>query len=189
MSAALGSNANTAGKINVNEIKLTSATPIATCLSNICRAQIPGVYAFAHDHARVVPQFPSDLPAANINRIDLCGAALQKAISEAAGRGSHIQAGFAFHRHLEMLEGGLQLETATSDILIGTLDFYGSVPRNQKTRLVGLLTGDDYPPRHDGSLRLFAGFAKAFHHQKLIDPRFTGHPSNIKNPVHLENPV
>ena len=30
MSAALGSNANTAGKINVNEIKLTSATQIST---------------------------------------------------------------------------------------------------------------------------------------------------------------
>ena len=127
MSAALGSNANTAGKINVNEIKLTSATQISTCLSNIGSPQIPGVYAFANDDARVVPQLPVKLPASDINRINFCCAALQKAIGEAASRGSHIEAGLAFHRHLEMLEGGLQLETATSDILFRTLDFYGSL--------------------------------------------------------------
>src|SRR4029453_6858931 len=107
---------------------------------------------------------PVDLPAPDIDGINFCGAALQKAIGEAAGRGSHIQAALASHRHLEVLKGGPQLETAPSDVLFRTLDFDGSLGKNQETRLVCPLAGDGDPTRHDGSLRPLAGFSKTFSH-------------------------
>ena len=97
MSAAFGSNANTAGKINVNEIKLTSATQISSRLSISVSSQIPRVYTFANDHSRIIPQFPGELTASHVNRMNLCRCRAEQAVGEAAGRGSISRQVFAFH--------------------------------------------------------------------------------------------
>ena len=79
-------------------------------------AERAGVNLFHDNDARIIAQFPGELAATDIDRVDLGGAMLQEAIGESAGRGSKIERDVVLYVDSEFFEGVLQLESAAADI-------------------------------------------------------------------------
>ena len=51
-------------------------------LRNVFAAEIAGVQFLTNDHARIVPDFPGQLPMAHVYRVNFCRASLEQAIGE-----------------------------------------------------------------------------------------------------------
>ena len=73
------------------------------------------VGAFHEADAGIVTELHGDLAEAGIDGGDVGGAALQKAVREAAGRCADVEAGAAGDVDLPVIESGGKLEAATAD--------------------------------------------------------------------------
>ena len=79
-----------------------------------------GIELFHHDDARIVAEFPGELPVTDIDRIDLRRAMLEQAIGESAGRGSEIEGDFVLCVDGEFFQGVFEFESAAADIPLPT---------------------------------------------------------------------
>ena len=110
--ACPAASAKGAGSTVARPIKLASQV-IESIGSGICGArQIAGVDALMDDDARVLAQFPGELAAPDIDRVDPRGAARQQHIGKAAGRGADIERDSAGRIDREMVERVRELEAA-----------------------------------------------------------------------------
>lgn len=78
-------------------------------------AQVAQVRPLEHGHARVDAHALRDLPVADVDADDVRGAALEEAVSEAAGREARVEAAAAGRVDGEGVERGLELEAAAAD--------------------------------------------------------------------------
>jgi hypothetical protein len=136
--------------------------------------QIAGVDAFVNDHARIVAQLPIQLAVTDIDGVHAGGSALQQAIGEAAGGGSHVQADATAHVDREMIQRAGQLEPAAADVgqRLGDLD--SAIFGEGVTGLVGPLAIDSNAAGEDQSSRLLARIGEAPLHQDLIQTSLHG---------------
>ena len=80
------------------------------------RLEVAHVGAVEHDDARVGLQLPGELAVADVDGVDLGRAALEQAVGEAAGAGTHVDCDQAADVQRKVVEGGGQLETAAADV-------------------------------------------------------------------------
>ncbi len=70
--------------------------------------------AFHNDDPRVLPYLPGHLPIPNVNGVDLCGAVLEQAVGEPAGRGAYVNRDTARGSAWESLECGFEFFPAST---------------------------------------------------------------------------
>ena len=115
------------------------------------------VEVFAHDDARIVADFPGELPVADVDRVDLCRAALQQAIGEAAGARRRCRARW------RRPDRSAKWSSAPSSLRPPRPTYFGGAATESSasgaTRIEDLLQNAvaerDFAG-HDGALRLFA---------------------------------
>ncbi len=138
--------------------------------------QIPRVYPFMHDDPRVLPQFPGELSAPDIDRVHKRRAPCQQHIGKAPGRGADIERDKPGRIEREMVERLHELEAAARHPRVvatgdGQLGIFGKA----HARLV------DAPPRRrdepgeDQRLCLGAALGKALLDKQLIGPALRSH--------------
>ena len=118
-----------------SEMKLTSIDRQLRLEGQRGRAQLARVDALERRHPLVLAQRPVELSAADVDRGDPGGAALEQAVGEAAGRGADVEAVEAADVDPEGVEGGVELEPAAGDESAALLDLDPLVGGDQLPRL------------------------------------------------------
>ena len=96
-------------------MKLASQTMSEGASGSCVAGQMAGIQTLAQNNARILAQLPGELAAADIDRIDLGGAAGEQDIGEAAGGGADIEADPARGIDPEMIERMGELQPAARD--------------------------------------------------------------------------
>src|SRR6478672_1989737 len=102
---------------------------------NIRLAEKSRVELFPYDHARIAPDFPGQLPMANIDRVNLSRAFLEQTIGEPSSRSADIQRRNPVRRNRKMPERPLEFQSTAAHISRASvhrercvrLDFGGSL--------------------------------------------------------------
>jgi hypothetical protein len=84
----------------------------------IGRLQVSGIEMLDDEDPRIVAQRPIDLPMANVERDDVCGASFEKDVREAPGGGTDVERLATFNGDVERVEGVRQLHAAATDIRV-----------------------------------------------------------------------
>lgn len=84
-------------------------------LADVFWAHVAGI-ALDSVHAWVSEQLPIELIDGHVDGVDSCGAVLQEAIGETAGRAAYIEADFSGGRDLEIVERAFELQTRAAGI-------------------------------------------------------------------------
>jgi len=114
---------------------------IALLVELLCR-QTPEIGAFAQHHPLIRAQTPGRLPIAHVDAIHPAGPVLEKAIGEATGGNSTIQADPVRHRDRERLQSTQQFLPAPRDETRWLLNPQFRGFRNLLPRLLQALTMD-----------------------------------------------
>ena len=159
-----------AGISSVAEMKLASQTARSNVSGKSSGCEIARVNAFAHHHARIVPQFPIELAVADVDGPHARRAALQQAIGESAGGAPDIEANSAGDIDAEMIERRRQLvrrrgsRRACAAVTLTWLSL-----GTRSAGLVALLAVDEYVAGENQRARLFAGIGQPALDQELVD--------------------
>jgi hypothetical protein len=128
-----------------------------------------GIGFFHDDHARVLPQFPCELPLPYIHGEDPGGPVLQQAVREAAGGRAQIERDQPGHVESKMDQGVFQLVPAAADV------FFPGIEGERVggfDRVAGLACGlkvDADLAGEDKAFGLFAAFTKAAFNQGMVE--------------------
>ena len=139
------------------------------CNEEFARREQPRVGALAEGDASIVAELLGNLAVAGIDGHNTGGSGLQHAVGEAAGRGSHIDAGESVQRDAPMGERALQLETAAADVpQVGAEQADGGGRRDGGAGFVDALLVDQNPARENERLSAFAGGGMTQIDQQLV---------------------
>ena len=151
-------------------------------LGNVGAREVAGVQMFAHDHARIVADFPGELAVADVDRVNLRRAALQEAIGEAAGGRADVERGHAGGIDREMIERAFEFQSAAADIFRRRGDDEFGVGRDFDGGFVQDAIAEADFAGHDGALRLLAAREMPLLDQDNIEARlFCHHPRSSRS--------
>ncbi len=97
-------------------MKLTSQVTTSGTLADLAESEIARVGVLMQNNAIIRAQFPIDLSGAGIHRVGPQRPMLQKAIDEAAGGSSHVEADAPGNRDIKVLERSFEFDAASADI-------------------------------------------------------------------------
>jgi hypothetical protein len=124
---------------------------------------------FFHDnHPAILPEFPGELPPADVHGKNPCGSVLQKAISESAGGCAQIKRGHSGDIQMKMVEGVFQLVAAAADVFITGIKGKLVIGLDGIAGFAGALGVDADLSGENGAFGALAAFAKAAFNQGLI---------------------
>ena len=109
-------NASAAGRTNLSEMKLTSTTTKSGARVEAGRGERADVGFLQRNDLGALAQRFMQLPASDIDRVDVPGAALQQHLRESAGGGADIEANAAARIEAEMIERRRELHPAARDV-------------------------------------------------------------------------
>ena len=139
-------------------------------LRHLFAAELAGVYAFEHDDARIVAEFPGELAAPHVHGIDLGGAALEQHVGEAARRGADVEADHALGIDGETIEAVGELQAAARRVRMRlALDLERRVVGNGRARLLQAPRSGKDAAGHDEGLGLGARLRQAALDEELIE--------------------
>jgi hypothetical protein len=123
---------------------------------------------FHDDHPAILPEFPGELPPADVHGKNFFGAVLQQAISESAGGGAQVESGDSSGLQMKMVEGVFQFVAAAADVFVAGLEDKLVIRLDGIAGFAGGLGVDADLSGEDGAFGAFATFAKAAFNQGLI---------------------
>lgn len=122
---------------------------------DVFRCKVSDIRPFNDDDARILAQFPRELPVAHVDRIHTRSAVLKQAIGEAAGRGARVDRDHAVDIDLELVESRFELKSASADITRLLADVERDIFRKAKAGFVeDLAVYSEYTSGKDQALRL-----------------------------------
>src|SRR5207248_9746534 len=100
---------------------------------------------------------PGQLAIADLDGVHECGSALEQAISEAAGGGATVERHAPCHGHAEVIERGLQLVAAPTDVAMPPAHTQRGITRYEGARLINAPAVDQHLAGHDPAPRFILG--------------------------------
>jgi hypothetical protein len=140
---------------------------------------VSDVQAIHYDNARIIPQFPRELPVPYINRVDARRAALKQTIGKTARRRADVSADSVARINRERVERIFEFQSATTDVLERRADRNRRIFRNERARFADNLVVDAHIAREDQRLRALSRLCQfAFNKQNV--QAFLYHATKIK---------
>jgi len=137
------------------------------------RGEESGVGALDKSNTRVVAKLHGDLAESGVDRGYVRGAALQKAVGEAARGCADIEAGSACDVDFPVVESGLEFETAAADIgHVVAEEANGGIGCDGGAGFVDFLFVDEYAAGEDEGTGALATLDEASVNEKNIDAGF-----------------
>ena len=132
-----------------------------------------GVGALDEVNAGIIAELHGDLSEASVDGGDVCGATLQKAVSESTGGSADVEAGSAGDVDLPVIEGGLEFEaTATDEGHVFAEKADGGVGGDGGAGFVDFLLVDEDAAGKDEGAGAFAALDEASFDEEEIDAGF-----------------
>ena len=179
--AGFAAKASAGGSTSLSEMKLTSQTTRSGGGSRSGRGKGADIGLLQRHDFRPRAQAVVQLPAADIDRVDLGRAAFEQHLREAAGRGADIEADAAFRIEAEMVERRRQFHAAARDIRMRRARFDLGVGCDFLRRLGDELAVGAHQAGLDRGLRLGAAVEQSALDQQSIDAFFVGgHGAGLK---------
>ncbi|MCS1407743.1 MAG: hypothetical protein M2R45_00903 [Verrucomicrobia subdivision 3 bacterium] len=135
---------------------------------------MPGVGLIHDHHAGILSKFPSHLPFANVDGIDLGSAVLKQTISETSGRSAEVDSSCSVNANSKMLDRLFEFVSTTTDVLVGLDQFDVVSILNHVTWFICPLPIDADNAGQHGTLCLLSTFAEFFFRQVLIEASLHG---------------
>ena len=124
---------------------------------------------FFHDnHPAVLPEFPGELPPADVHGKNPCGAVLQQAIGKSAGGRAEVERGYSDDIQMKMVQGLFQFVAAAADVFIAGIEGKTVIGLDGIAGFAGGLGVDADLTGEDGAFGAFAAFTKAAFNQGLV---------------------
>ena len=133
------------------------------------RCQVAGVGLLHDDDAGVVPEFPGELPPANVHGKNFHRAVLQQTIGESAGGRAQVERGEAGDIQMKMVQSMFQFVAAAADVFFAHVQGELVIGFDGVTRFVDGLGVDADLAGKNGAFGAFAAFAKAAFNQGLVE--------------------
>src|SRR5665213_694447 len=130
------------------------------------------VESLANRHSRIVAQFPVELPAAHIDRIDLRSPRPQQTIRKTAGRSAEVRAYEARGGNRKGLQRALKLQSSAAGIARSREYFHARIGSDGLPGFLRLPAVDQNLARHDERLRLFTRIGCAMFDHPEIEALF-----------------
>jgi 4-hydroxybenzoate polyprenyltransferase len=130
------------------------------------------VGAFEQRHAVVLAQLPGQLAVAHVDSINVCRAALQEAIAEAAGGGSDVSHDQPGRIQAESIQRGFQFQAAAADVGQRIFDAHLAAGRNHLARFAGRGIVHQDIAGHDQGARPFTALCQAQLDQQSVQALF-----------------
>ena len=133
----------------------------ADFFADVLGDHVAGIELFLHDHAWIVAKFPHKLIGAYIHSVDAQRTALEQAIGETTGGGTHIHADPTGGIDSEGVECSFQFEPATPDKAGFLLDFERGIQREFDARFIDDPVAAAGFAGENQAFRLLAGIAES----------------------------
>ncbi len=132
-----------------------------------------GIGALDEADARIIAELHGDLAKAGVDGSDVRGAALEEAVSKAAGGSADVEAGSAGDVDFPVIEGGLKFESAAADVgHVVAEETDGGIGCNGGAGLVDLLLVGEYAASEDEGAGALATLDESALDEEEIDAGF-----------------
>ncbi len=141
-------------------------------LGQLFGRQVPGIHAFHHRDARILPQLPVDLVVPDIDRDHVPCSAREHDVGEAAGRGPDVEAETSRATDVEGVECVRELDAATPDPwMLRVIDGDRRIVGDLVAGLARDLAVDAHQPRDDPRLRPLTRWCDAAGNECLVETK------------------
>jgi hypothetical protein len=130
---------------------------------------MPRVGFLHDDDTGIAPEFPGELPPANVHGKNLCRAMLQQTIGEPAGGRAQVERGHSGDIQLKMAQGVFQFVAAAADVFFVRVQGEPVIGFDGVTGFVAGLGVDTDFSSKNGAFGAFAAFTEAAFNQSLVE--------------------